>query len=941
MRRNPFHRRKLAIAVSTATLLSTAMLSGTASAAKGMNIIEEVVVTATKTETSLQDTPIAVSAMSGDALGEAGITNVRALSDSVPGLTLENGAGTGGAAAPYIRGIGQRDTNETLEGGVAIYKDGIYMGRPDGALMDLMDVAAIEVLRGPQGTLFGKNATGGAMVIRTNKPNDQFGGNLNVTLGNYGRKNAQLTVNVPLIDNTLFSRMSVSSIRRDGYSERIDPNLLDKGIVDVIEYWDDEDRLMAQGQLRWFSSDTVTVDINYEWGKQREKGRGGHCVYATEYQDASGAWVKEDYVQDYINAKKITGLGISGGLPVALQFVTGAIDPTFAGGTDFRESCVRDEKYLKEYQFTSSTEGLYENDVDLLSATVTWDIGDVGPFDNVSMKSTTGWRSVDTTQNQEIDGTSESVIDRVMSHPRQSNQYSQELQFNYELMDGQLRGSSGVFFYKEGTKNGLVHSYIGPHYIDGALVTVLDSHPTDGYTAQTGGSANMFKDNYDMYWFTDRAQVPDTNTEMWAAFTQLTYDVNDVVTITAGLRYNWEKKELETEYFQNTLKAQYRNTADTASAEFCANAATTGGLVGDPLAFPFCSDGGINYTLQDALDRFSLWSIFQVNKTAGDLIPPGTAFIFPKTMNVTEEDLKGMVELEKIAEVYDRRIDRSWTPMVNIKFQATDEVLDALKLDTGMAYFTYSRGFKSGGIVPAGIGFLQEYDPEKVDNFEIGVKLDAWQNRVRFNAAMFYMDYQDIQVTIAQSDPGNPVDVQILLSNAGVASISGVETELTFLPFDGALVQFNASYTDASYSEFEYTWVPSILQTSTIDRADYGEDMPAIPAWKVYLAAQYSFFTPVGVITPRVDATYKSSQAGHFDFMSYQSGEWEIPEYAIYNARLTWDFPDEKTTIAAWVKNIEGKRYRNGGTPIPEITGGGTVSVSEPRMWGVDFSYRF
>jgi hypothetical protein len=89
----------------------------------------------------LQDIPIAISVLSGEDLAKQGVTNIQNLSESIPGLSLESGAGTGGAAAPYIRGIGQRDSNETLEGGVAIYVDGVYMGRPDGALLDMIDVA--------------------------------------------------------------------------------------------------------------------------------------------------------------------------------------------------------------------------------------------------------------------------------------------------------------------------------------------------------------------------------------------------------------------------------------------------------------------------------------------------------------------------------------------------------------------------------------------------------------------------------------------------------------------------------------------------------------------------------------------------------------------------------------------------------------------------------
>ena len=112
--------------------------------------------------------------------------------------------------------------------------------------------------------------------------------------------------------------------------------------------------------------------------------------------------------------------------------------------------------------------------------------------------------------------------------------------------------------------------------------------------------------------------------------------------------------------------------------------------------------------------------------------------------------------------------------------------------------------------------------------------------------------------------------------------------------------------------------------------------------WSVYLALQYTlFFDDWGTFTSRADASYKSSQTGHFDYYSFLSGEWEVPEYTIYNFSTTWSRLDQQTRIRAWVKNIEDTRYRNGGTPIPEILGGGTLSVSAPRTYGVDFTYEF
>lgn len=939
MSSKPFLRRKLAVAIGSASLLLPA-LSGVSAVAQAQEagMLEEVVVTARKREESLQDTPVAVSAMTGSALKDAGYTNLQNLSESVPGLSLDGGAGTGGAAAPYIRGIGQRDTNETLEGGVAIYIDGLYMGRPDGALMDFVDVASVQVLRGPQGTLFGKNATGGAMMIDTNKPNEEFEGNLLLRAGNYNRRDAQLTVNVPLIDNTLYSRYSFSSVKRDGFSQQKAP-----GTDITIADWDDEDRLTAQAQFRWLASDSVTVDFNYNWGKQREKGRGAHCIYTLNRP----------------GALNLFSLG-STALPFTIGFVTLGADNYFKAcqgqsgyysndpnglypGADPNSPYYGNEiSYLDDDEFYASVNGRYENDVDSFTTTVNWEIGSWAGLDDVALKSITGWRAVDTIQDQEIDGTEMPLIDRVWHTPRQSDQFSQEFQLNFSALDGRLQGVSGLFLYREQTVDGLQDSFVGPFAIDSAGVP--------GYIGAVTGSP-WLPTNYNAVWMSDRAQKLDTNTETAALFTQLTYEVNEIVSVTAGLRYNWEKKGL--------TSAFYEAEANAGSGVIEANEPfpETGGLYSfKDLAGPMCgADCDVGALLP------GLGSGFYI----GDLIPGGTGFFVPTSIAADNESAKAYVlsniHREWIGTRKQSRIDRSLTPMFNIKFTATDGVLDALNLDSGMAYFTYSRGFKSGGIVPASILRLQEYEPEKVDNYEIGFKMDALDRTLRTNIAFYYMDYENIQVTVAEADPYNPVDVAILLSNAGIASISGVEWENIWLPFEGMLIQFNASYTDAQYSEFEYSYVSGLGTQATFDRADVcgtlppflplgqganfsscgTEPMPAIAQWNVYLALQYSFFGDFGAITPRVEASYKTEVSQHFDYLSYSHGEWFAEEGTTYNARISWDSPDDSARVTAWVKNIEDRRTRTSVTPIPEILGGGSYGLSAPRTYGVDFEYRF
>jgi len=174
-------------------------------------VLEEVVVTARKREESLQETPVAVSAFTGNDLAESGLSNLSDLSKIAPNIDVQNGNGASGVGNIFIRGIGARNTGVNFDSGVGVYLDGVYMGRPDGTLLDNIDIASVQVLRGPQGTLFGKNTTGGAILYTTNAPGDEVEGNFQARLGNMGRMDLQGTVNVPIVEDLLSSRFSVSA----------------------------------------------------------------------------------------------------------------------------------------------------------------------------------------------------------------------------------------------------------------------------------------------------------------------------------------------------------------------------------------------------------------------------------------------------------------------------------------------------------------------------------------------------------------------------------------------------------------------------------------------------------------------------------------------------------------------------------------------------------
>jgi iron complex outermembrane receptor protein len=237
------------------------------SAAQNVGVLEEVIVTARKREESLQETPVAVTALNATTLREAGVRNLADLNQIAPNIEVQSANGNAPLANIYIRGIGQRNTGPNIDSGVGIYIDDVYIGRPDGALLDLNDIASVQVLRGPQGTLFGKNTTGGALVFTTNRPTDEFAGSVEMRVGNYDRLDGSVMLNMPLSDNWM-SRLSVTGISRDGYID----NAYDG------DSYVDEKRVNAIGQLRWLASDTLTLDLNLNYADTDQKARPQKCV---------------------------------------------------------------------------------------------------------------------------------------------------------------------------------------------------------------------------------------------------------------------------------------------------------------------------------------------------------------------------------------------------------------------------------------------------------------------------------------------------------------------------------------------------------------------------------------------------------------------------------------------------------------------------------------
>src|SRR5688572_6739164 len=232
--------------------------------------LDDIIVTARRRAESLQRTPVSVVALTEKDLEARSVTNTRSLQNFVPNLTFAPSQNVGEAAGNvFIRGIGQEDFGVGAEPGVGVYLDGVYFARPLGMIMNLTDIARIEVLRGPQGTLFGKNTIGGAINVISNLPRPDSSRRASVILGNLDRLELRAVSNEPL-SGRLFARLAIGVVSRDGYVRRVPPPTPLGPIERANGAPFDGDRegsdrsQAGRLQLRWLVSDTLTADISLD-----------------------------------------------------------------------------------------------------------------------------------------------------------------------------------------------------------------------------------------------------------------------------------------------------------------------------------------------------------------------------------------------------------------------------------------------------------------------------------------------------------------------------------------------------------------------------------------------------------------------------------------------------------------------------------------------------
>lgn len=376
----------------------------------------DIVVTAQKRETDIQSTPIAVTAIGGDSLKERGISTAADLAMFVPGANFST---NGGATSITIRGIGSDGLSQPKDdASVASHLDGVYLPRPASLAATMYDIQRVEVLRGPQGTLYGRNATGGALNIISNEPSDRFEAGGDLSFGNYDAVLARVMVNAPLGDSFKL-RGSVVYDVHDGYSTQLTPGFKDG---------DDSNSLGGRLTAAWTPDSSLSVVLRANFFTQDNAGQTRNLLDTTSLR------------------------GVTDANGVAYGSTTGAIivDRCALG---YAEACDNPRAYQSVFQDRQEIKS------NTYSGTVTWDITDA-----ISLKAITGY--TDFKQDRDSSSRPFAPVARNASFDflTTSRAFTQEVNLNYDS-GGRLKAVLGGFYLRDKGKNLFDNIAINPNAV--------------------------------------------------------------------------------------------------------------------------------------------------------------------------------------------------------------------------------------------------------------------------------------------------------------------------------------------------------------------------------------------------------------------------------------------------------------------------------------------
>jgi iron complex outermembrane receptor protein len=487
-----------------ATPAAVAQQASTASQEPAAGGLEEIVVSAERRDEKLQTTPIAITALSGEALQERNLASVTDVGAFVPNAVIAPlGAGWGATMAAFIRGVGLGDNILSFEPGVPIYVDDVYIGRPQGAMFDLLDLERVEVLRGPQGTLFGKNAEGGTVRLISVKPQGNDTGSASFTLGNLNRLDARAMADVALVPDRVFARFSFSSKHADGYFKNLDyvcvhgagslgslQPAIAPGSNCVTSTQGDENVQSGRAAFRFLITDAAEFNLVGDVTRQNQEGP------ADKYTIIDGTNALNGFLWG-IPTYASLGVPTAGpaayiGKPIAYdsRFVTNNFYTGYGNyGTDpISGRNVPNINNLNHYG---------------VAGTLDWKL-----TDSLNLKSVSAYRNFHNEFGRDSDGSplsENSTFDQSKHH-----QFTEEVTLTGSV--ARVDWATGAFYYAANDSN---RGY-DVLYPDNAGHPIVAIHEQDSYVSQT--------------------------TENWAVFAHGVVHITDPLSVTGGARYTSDKK---------------------------------------------------------------------------------------------------------------------------------------------------------------------------------------------------------------------------------------------------------------------------------------------------------------------------------------------------------------------------------------------------------------
>ena len=885
--------RNLARVVALA--LSGMILAAPASAQNDATTdsLDEIVVISSKIKGSvdIMDEPTSVTAITGQAIEQSGIKDVVDLQQNVPGLIVARSQ-TQTTSNFSIRGIGSTSNNFGVESSVGLYVDGVYRSRQSSMINELVDVASVEVWRGPQGTLFGKNTAAGAIQVITVAPSpDALDAFLEVTAGDRNLQRIAGAANIPLSDNLAF-RGTIFSSQRDGFVDNYSYDLT--GPIPTVavqdDVFNDRDRLGVRLQLGYDNGSDFSMRIIGDYSEVDEV-----CCIGTSRVD--GLLAHDILEQTGVGVPGPDFLRMSLGSIVFTDYPYGDVLPTAPVlGVDVpTPPNVITGVSWDDYITSVNSTPVSRNEDSGLSLEFNKE------YEHSTLTSVTAFRAFDTYDFIDVDFTDTDFGTRVNDASQES--ISQELRLAGTFGDSSNWVVGGYYFSQEIRSN--TRTVAGSQLQDfvdlgqAALGDPTLSDITNAVTAisiGTNGLIPVGAQGFPQGTFADDDVLQEH--DGWAVFGQVDWSLSDSLMLSLGARYTDETKDIDAVYTQTNPGTAVPDLTAIGTSIFLFEQWVAGGQVGPPpdltplLAVAEPNEGWAAWTLAPFSPRPN------VRETLSDDQVTGTAKM-------------------------------TWYP----------------NEDT-MAYLSYSTGFKSGGTNTDRIWFFlpQLFDAEKSTSIEAGFKGNLSDN-LTLTAALYMTDFEDFQ---ANTFTGTG----FYLQNAGDLDVSGVELEWQWTPTDNLLISGYYAHNQGEYKSFlqGVCWDATPFHTGVDDPgrqppppgADPNEqpcdrsggDLPYNPEDRYNVSLTQNFPMGTNNMFFRAEYTWTSEQFtdGDSDPLTRQDS------FGILNLRLGVDIDDWNSTITLWGRNVLDERYYTGSFDPPLLDFGRMNSYpSEPATWGVTF----